>query len=120
MQATVHGKTRRFRTVTFGAPAYQLHRIDQQRLLSEFKNVAIQNFFAPAATIRDRAGRGAGALAATTAAGPVRPVTTIKAATVMLRPGGQPHQRCVPACIRRASGGMDHRHHHPGRNLRTR
>jgi len=69
MNATVHGRTRHYRTITFD-PARNVVLLVEQRLLPhEFKVVAAKDFPETAAAIRDMIVRGAGAIGATAAYG---------------------------------------------------
>ncbi|MFZ1073184.1 MAG: S-methyl-5-thioribose-1-phosphate isomerase [Verrucomicrobiia bacterium] len=69
MNATVHGRTRHYRTVTFDCTRNAVLLVEQRLLPHEFKIVATRNFRETAAAIRDMVVRGAGAIGATAAYG---------------------------------------------------
>jgi methylthioribose-1-phosphate isomerase len=69
MNVTVRGRTRHYRTVAFDAKDNSVMLIEQRLLPHEFKVVAMPNFRATAAAIKDMVVRGAGAIGATAAYG---------------------------------------------------
>ena len=69
MNVTVRGRTRHYRTVSFDARHNAVRLIEQRLLPHEFKIVAMPDFRATAAAIRDMIVRGAGAIGATAAYG---------------------------------------------------
>lgn len=69
MNVTVDGRTRHYRTVAFDAEKNAVLLIEQRLLPHEFKIVAMPDFRATAAAIRDMIVRGAGAIGATAAYG---------------------------------------------------
>jgi len=69
MKVTVHGHSRRRRTVTFDAAQNAVLLIDQRLLPHKFKIVAMQDFRATAKAISQMVVRGAGAIGATAAYG---------------------------------------------------
>src|SRR5579859_7933111 len=69
MNVTVRGRTRHYRTVSFDAEKNAVMLIEQRLLPHEFRVVAVPNFRATAAAIKDMVVRGAGAIGATAAYG---------------------------------------------------
>jgi len=69
MQATIHGRTRNFRTVTFAGRRNAVCLIEQRLLPHEFKVVHTGDYRKTARAIRDMVVRGAPAIAATAAYG---------------------------------------------------
>jgi methylthioribose-1-phosphate isomerase len=69
MNVTVRGRTRHYRTVAFDSKSNSVLLIEQRLLPHEFKIVAVPDFRATAAAIKDMVVRGAGAIGATAAYG---------------------------------------------------
>jgi S-methyl-5-thioribose-1-phosphate isomerase len=69
MNVTEQGRTRHYRTVTFDRSENAVLLIDQRLLPHQFKIVAMRDFRASAAAIREMIVRGAGAIGATAAYG---------------------------------------------------
>ena len=69
MNVTVRGRTRHYRTVSFDAEKNAVMLIEQRLLPHEFCVVAVPDFRATAAAIKDMVVRGAGAIGASAAYG---------------------------------------------------
>jgi methylthioribose-1-phosphate isomerase len=69
MNVTVHGRTSRYRTVTFDSARNAVRLIEQRLLPHEFKIVGTRDFRETARAIKDMVVRGAGAIGATAAYG---------------------------------------------------
>ena len=69
MNATVSGRSRHYRTVTFDGPNNRVSLIEQRLLPHQFKVVTTSNFLSTARAIQDMVVRGAGAIGATAAYG---------------------------------------------------
>lgn len=80
MNVTVRGRTRHYRTVSFDAHTNAVLLIEQRLLPHEFKVVAIPDFRATAAAIKDMIVRGAGAIGATAAYGLAQGARTFRGA----------------------------------------
>jgi methylthioribose-1-phosphate isomerase len=69
MKVTLHGRSRRYRTVTFDPARNAVRLIEQRRLPHQFQILATRDYRATAEAIRDMVVRGAGAIGATAAYG---------------------------------------------------
>jgi methylthioribose-1-phosphate isomerase len=69
MNVTVNGRSRHYRTVAFDAAKNSVLLIEQRLLPHQFKIIAVPDYRATAAAIRDMIVRGAGAIGATAAYG---------------------------------------------------
>lgn len=69
MNATVSGRSRHYRTVTFDGSSNRVSLIEQRLLPHQFKVVTTSNFLSTARAIQEMVVRGAGAIGATAAYG---------------------------------------------------